>query len=98
MNKFLIITQKTDIPGDTVSRKGFHLLNMGRHGTWLVDQEHPGWPGCLKKAIKIAIQDNDSKRAESYKKLPGYQENWINPMKVWVAPEVLTPEEEKASK
>lgn len=77
--KIRVITEKLGIPTDTVSKKGFHLLNMGKEGMWLVDQDHIGYPGCVKKAIHIATQERDYKRVEQYRKLPGWQKVWINP-------------------
>jgi hypothetical protein len=70
MEKIRVITTKTDVPEGTVSHKGFHLLNMGDQGTWLVDQDHPGYPGCVKKALQLAIKEHDSVRINKYGGLP----------------------------
>lgn len=68
--KIRVITTRKDIPEDTVSHKGFHLLNMGNEGTWLVDSQHPGYEGCIKKAIQLAEKRGDTDAAEKYSKLP----------------------------
>lgn len=77
--KYRVITTKTDVPADTISKKGFHLLNMGKEGMWLVDQEHLGYPGCVRKAIEIASKEGDLERVKKYEKLPGWGKVWINP-------------------
>jgi hypothetical protein len=65
-----LITLKNDVPQGTTSYKGFHLLNMGKEGMWLVDRDHPGYFGCIKKAIQLAEARQDKKALEEYSKLP----------------------------
>lgn len=70
MSKIRVVTTKKDVPADTVSRKGFHLLNMGAEGNWLVDEDHPGYDLCVKTAIDISVKDGDSSRAKKYEMYP----------------------------
>lgn len=90
----LVITLKQDVPADTVSRKGFHLLNMGRKGMYLVDEEHPGYPGCVRKAIKIATDAGNTDLADKYKKLPGWKKDPVQP----AVDQITEPAEDKKGK
>lgn len=61
MEEIRVITLKKDIPHGTTSHNGFHLLNMGKEGNWLVDEEHPGYPGCVRKAFRLALQRGENR-------------------------------------
>jgi hypothetical protein len=70
MDKIRVITLKKDVPEGTTSYKGFHLLDMGKEGIWLVDQDHPGYTRCVQKAIQLANARKDKKLSAQYAELP----------------------------
>lgn len=77
-----IVTMRKDVPPDTIKMAGFHLLDMGKEGKWLVDERHPGYRGCVKKAIAIATAAGNKDLVEKYLQLPSGLENAIKPVKL----------------
>lgn len=67
--KIRVITTRTDVPENTVSKPGFQLINMGKEGPWLVDEQHPGYARCLVEGIKIAFREKDLDRIKKYEDL-----------------------------